>query len=136
MMKRLLVLLVAAACALTACGDREDPPVEPTVQPGVLNLVLTTPNASDRAVLLEITGPGPIGQIQAVDPSTFVMSALDGDVMRVMVVGTIASGALLRVSVPDMNRASEYVVIAAEVADQLNNVRADMTGYSALLRRP
>ena len=101
-MKRTLrMLLLCAASATAACGDGAS---EPKVQPGQLAVVLSTPHATDRALLLEISGPALATDVQAVDAQTLVFAAADGSSTRVMVVGAITSGELLRVHVSDINR--------------------------------
>jgi hypothetical protein len=100
-------------------------------RPGTLLVDLTTPHSDDAALLLHLTGPSiaPASIAAAGTELVFVRSAASGGV-NVAVFGTFGAGPLLRVQVPDVNRAREYEVSVIEAADIDNEVRASVLDYS------
>ncbi|HET7232953.1 MAG TPA: hypothetical protein VFJ16_23290 [Longimicrobium sp.] len=126
----------AALCVIAAaCGDGKRGVVEPPAPvPGVLTVSLATPNADDRAAVLTITGPA---AISSVSPSTGIVEhhRTNAGTTRVAVFGALSSGALLRISVADVNQAAQYTVSLEEVADATNALRPTLTGYTASVVR-
>jgi hypothetical protein len=104
-----------------ACSD------SPT--PGVLRVNLTTPNSGgDGAILLTVSGPGVLA------------SAAPGAGLRLFnqplaatnhfaVTGTLTSGTILTIEVPDVGKASAYTATIQQVATPTYQLRA-LTGYS------
>ncbi|MGH7752498.1 MAG: hypothetical protein ACREN5_06755, partial [Gemmatimonadales bacterium] len=90
---RLLMLVAIGACG----GDGTGP--EPAT-PGRLSLRLTTPNSDDGAVLLEVSG----GQIDSVVAAGYRLRATGpgANSRRVVVTGTLASGPVASIWVPDV----------------------------------
>lgn len=126
--------VLALLCALTfvsSCGDGTS---EPKVQPGQLALHLTTPHTNDAAVVIQIDAPQPLPTVSAVDAQAFVFSRVVNGATRTVLVGSLASGELLRFAVPDVNQLAAYSVTVLEVADTQNALRADLTPYRAELR--
>ena len=110
---------LALILAMLACHD-DDKTVEPT-GPGVLELVLTTPNTDDGAVLLTIDGA--VDSVQATAYVTFATASPTG--ARVVVTGDIAGGVIARLYVPDVSAADQYLPQLVEVA-QRGTVRASV----------
>lgn len=141
---RLLLSAVAAVLAIScggSGGDRAptDPsqqqpvqPVQPTAPPavpGTLTARLVTPNADDGAILLEISGPAPIADVTAAVQGAVVHSRANANTTRLAVFGPLASGALVRFSVPDVNAAQQYSAQVTEVSDRASALRTSVTGY-------
>ena len=126
-----ILLAGAAALWIVGCGDGGGP-IAPI--PGTLTVSLTTPNADDRAIHLSIKGAAAadsVSNVQVATASLTVFSRdLDGNEAEAAVFGDLASGALVRFSVPDVNRASSYNATIVDVADASNEVRSSLSGYS------
>ena len=117
-----LGLTVASA----ACGgdDAGTEPVLPT--PGVLTVELATPNATEAAVLFEITGPS----VEEVDPSSagvLLESSTSGTTTTIALFGSIQSGPIAQITVPD-TRAS-YTVQLQQLAGPDNALRTNLQAY-------
>jgi hypothetical protein len=141
---RLLLLPVAVGLAISCGGSGGDraptepsqqqpgqptQPTAPTAVPGTLAARLVTPNADDGAILIEISGPAPIADITVALQGAVVHSRADGNKTRLAVFGPLASGALVRFSVPDVNAAQQYSAQVTEVSDRASALRTSVTGY-------
>jgi len=144
----LCVALFSSAAALaSSCGgsggDRTptqpsapqapQQPTQPTTPaaavPGTLSARLVTPNTDDGAILIEISGPAPLADLATPVQGAVVHSRTNGNTTRIAVFGSLAAGALVRFSVPDVNAASQYTAQVTEVSDRANALRASVTGY-------
>ncbi len=109
-----------------ACGDN---PVEPPV-PGTATLVLATSSSDDGAVLFTLSGPG-IGDLGPAATSHVVYQRrVSADEVRVLVIGNLAPGALLRVQLADTRDLTKYTVEISQVATRTDDLREDLSGYS------
>jgi len=124
------------AMAIPACsGDGGGGGTEPTPPvPGTLTVNLTTPNPDDRALRVTVNGPG-FSTVTPASAAYLVHSRVSGTTARVAVFGRLGAGALVRVDVPDVNRASSYTATVTEAADSTNALRASMAGYAAAVVR-
>jgi hypothetical protein len=101
--------------------------------PGTLTVRLVTPNADDGAILFDITGPAPPVDITAAVQGAVVHSRIVGNTTRVAVFGSLASGALVKFSVPDVNAAAQYTGQVTEASDRASTLRASVTGYQVTI---
>lgn len=142
------VLLAAIAAVASSCGSGGDAgvtptqatptptlPTAPTATPGTLTARLVTPNTDDGAILLDITGPASVGELTALTPGASLHARSNGNTTRVAVFGTIASGAFVRFSVPDVNAVSQYSAQVTEVSDRSSALRATVSGYQLTIER-
>jgi len=130
--RRFVAALVAGA-ALIACGGGDGPTAP---EPGTLEVRLTTPNADDRAMLVTVTGPEPIQAVSGAVGSALVLHGrVSGSQATIAVFGPVTSGVLARVAVPDVGRVGAYTVTIVEVADDANQLRASLGGYSLTIVR-
>ena len=145
---RLLLLSVAAGPAISCGGSGGDrattepsqqqpgqptQPTAPTPVPGTLTARLVAPNADDGAILIEISGPAPITDVTATTQGAIVHSRANGNKTRLAVFGSLASGTLVRFSVPDVNAAQQYSAQVTEVSDRANALRTSVTGYQVTI---
>lgn len=108
-MKRLVLagFVLVAACSADA-GN--------AAQAGTLTLSLTAAGPNDGAIVVVVSG----GSVVSVDaPAGYqIASNSDGRGTHVMIVGSVTSGVLATLHVPDVSRASAYVVTVEQVADR------------------
>ena len=78
-------------------------------------------------MVLVVSG-GAVQSVEAVG-SYEVTSYSDQAGVHVMVVGNLTVGALVRLHVPDISRASDYVAVIGQVADRTNFGLVDASGY-------
>ena len=117
-MKRLAPLLVLlAACHSTV----------PTTVPGTLTVHLASAGSNGGAMVFVVSG-GAVESVQAAGDYE-VTSITDAAGVHLMVVGNLAAGALVRLQVPDVSRATDYVAVISQVADRTNFGLVDATGY-------
>jgi hypothetical protein len=118
-MKRFACLI--ALVAALACSDH------PT--PGILKVVLTTPNSGgDAAMLLTVSGPGVLLSAAPVAGLRLFTQPL-GVTNHIALTGTLGAGTILTIEVPDLAKASAYTATIQQVATPTYQLRG-LTGYS------
>jgi len=119
---------LALVLAILACHD-DDKTVAPT-GPGVLDVVLTTPNPDDGAVLLTVDGV-----VDSVQGAPYVIfSTASGTGARIVVTGDVVGGVIARLYVPDVGSADQYLAYLDEVAQRGTYALRSPTAYSLELR--
>lgn len=104
-----LFLSVAAGC-----GDAGEPPS----RAGDLTVTYFQGGPSAGALLLTITG-GEVQDVIAVNGEQVTFASPSPGTTRVVVMGNLGTGTLLRLRVPDVSLASRYVVVTDQVADKV-----------------
>ncbi len=117
--------LVALTAALSAC-DRPTSSGGP--RPATLTVRLESPRADDHALVLSLSGPEAISAVQAASGEYVVFARAAGTAARVAVFGNVKPGDVLRFTVPDGRRASEFTATVVEVIDGADAV-AGQSGY-------
>lgn len=103
----LAALVLAAACSADTGS---------AAQPGTLTLTLASAGSNDGAIVVLVSG-GPVLSVDG--PAGYqVASNTDASGTHLMIVGQVASGVLATLGVPDIARASAYVVTVEQVADR------------------
>lgn len=124
---RRAVLATAVTLTAGACADEQLAPVPP--QPGNAVVSLATPHEDDGAVLVTVTGPG-LDDVQALSTGYHVLWRFASpDELRLIVVGNVAAGPLVRIRVGDVNRPEDYSGFVREVATRADAKRDDTSGY-------
>ncbi|HEX2203394.1 MAG TPA: hypothetical protein VHG91_08850 [Longimicrobium sp.] len=120
----------ALVLALAACdgGGGGGGPTETPV-PGYLRVTLDTPAADDRAMVVQLTGPGDITEVAAARGGHRVFTRAAGGGVRAAVFGSLTDGALLRFRVSDVAKASQYGAALVEVSDASHALRGSTGGY-------
>jgi hypothetical protein len=118
-MRRFAATLILLGAAL-ACSDNS---------PGLLKVNLTTPNSgADKAILLTVNGPGKL--VSATPRSGLrLFSQSFSMTSKVALTGTLTTGAILTIEVPDISKASAYTATILQVATPTYQLRS-LTGYS------
>ncbi|MEN8375414.1 MAG: hypothetical protein ABFS34_08200 [Gemmatimonadota bacterium] len=110
--------LVTLALGLAACGD-SGPAAPPGPQAGQLSVVLSAPTGAPSALLLRISGPGPMTAVTPGGPDQTAFAQGEGEaVITAAVFGTLPDGvAVLRFRVPDVARADGYLATLLQASD-------------------
>jgi ABC-type amino acid transport substrate-binding protein len=136
-MRRTALLASAAlACAvLAACGDGATQGPPPIV-PGVVDVIVTTPNAQDQALLLAFgsavesfapaTGMELIHNVSAGSTALLVISSAP------LPAGEVRIGSF---PVPDTSRVAGMTATVGEVAGADYQLRESLAGYSVRLQK-
>jgi len=132
-MKAFSWLAVAAGAALLAGCDGGGTPAQPT--PGVLTVSLAAPVAGDRALMIAITGPAAVSDVQAAAIGYTTFAGSQGATTRVAVFGAIAGGPVLHFSVPDTRQAGQYQASVVDAADVQNTARTSLAAYKLSVSR-
>ncbi len=108
-----------AWAALASCGGGGDGPVGPTADPGQVIVSFSSPIATIGAIQFQVPAPsgGSVASVVAEGGYT-VYSKPVGSGVRVIVIGTFASGDVLRFSVPDRKVLSSYTPSLEAAADR------------------
>lgn len=123
---------LAAAVLLGAC-DSGSGPSDPV--PGQLVVRVKTPNP-DRALVVQVSGPGPITAVEPAVAGGVVYGTPGGSSVRVAAFGNFSGESdVVRITVPDVGRAGSYSAQVTEAADAGNQLRAALGGYSATVSR-
>jgi hypothetical protein len=101
--------------------------------PGRLTTNLTTPNSDDAAILLELRGSS-IHGITLANSSLKMFADSSGSPIRIMIAGSLSSGALLSFDVPDVGAVGSYSATLVDVANTQNQLRGK-SGYSLSVTR-
>lgn len=128
-MKRILVagLLVLGA----ACGSKKPDPVGPVA--GDLTVSYAGPSQTDGALLLLVTGT--VTAVKAAGGYQVASAPAGPTSTRVVVTGQLATGDILKLSVPDVAAAATYSVKVEAAADRNTFALGDFSAYSAQVRR-
>lgn len=129
-----LTLLLALAAGACGGGDGGGETVLPQPEPGTLTVSLTTPNAGDRALVVQVTGPSITGAQSANTAYVMHSRTPSAGTLRAAVFGPLATGPVLRIQVADVNAVASYSATVVEVADETNALRT-ITGYTAAVAR-
>lgn len=133
--RRVLILALVVAGALTACdggGDSLTSPPE-TPQPGVLTLKVTGDMTPAYGYLVEVSGPG-ITAVQSVGGGEVFSSLSSTGLTAAVVLRTAGDGRILGIEVPDVNRLSAYSAVVRQVTDSQNEP-LEPSAYRAELER-
>lgn len=128
-MKRLLLAAVLTLGA--ACGSKKPDPVGPVA--GDLTVSYAGPSQSDGALLLLVTGT--VTAVKAVGGYQVASASAGATATRVVVTGQLATGDILKLTVPDVAAAASYSVRVEAAADRATFALGDLASYSAMVRR-
>lgn len=121
--------LVAVLLLVAGCGDKG--PSGPVAGDLVVNL--TTPGMQDGAVLIRVVGP--VDAVTAEGGYLVESASLADGITRIVVVGTVTSGPVARLRVPDLAQAAQYFGLVEQVADRSTFALLSTAGYSVKVER-
>jgi hypothetical protein len=122
-------LLAAAIGLLAACGEGAEPS-----RAGVLTVALVEATNDAGALLLTISG-GTVESVSAAGGQQVSYSTPAAGTTRVVVLGTLQTGDLLKIQVPDTSRVADYTARIDQVADKVTFALLDPSAYSLSVHR-
>lgn len=138
---------VALAAACTEGGTAPNPPGPPPPPPGPppppptapvssAQIALVTPNATDGAVLVTLSGPD-VSTVQAADSHyvVYTRTADSGDT-RVIVVGDLVAGPLFNIKLSAPHLLTAYSGTVQQVATRTDSLVGSLAGYQLTVSAP
>ena len=122
------LLRIALGCALVGLSCKENVGL-PAPLPGNLYARLVTPNATDAAIRVTLTGPG-IGAIVPSGSRLLYSFANAENARGVAVFGDLTTGDIFAFAVPDVHHPELYTLTLVQVATNANALRLPLTGYT------
>lgn len=117
----LMLLFITAAMSCDTGTEPKGP------QAGPLSVVLTTPNADDAGILFVVSG-AKIDSITTAQGTTYQLLSSTEAQPRVLVRGSLVSGTIARIWVPDVKAA--YTAAVREVAAKTTYAQRATNGYT------
>ena len=114
---------IAMALLLAACSSSDST----AARPGRLSLLLSGGATEPGAIVLVLSG----APVDGVEPAAGndLATNVDGSGTHIMMTGAIHGGVIASFSVPDVGRASAYVVTVEQVADGESFALLDPASY-------
>lgn len=116
----IVVLALSVSCSNNA---------EPTA--GTLKVNLVSPATDDGAVLVTVFG-GPVDSVESVGYTVYSARG-SADTVKLIVTGTLPSGAIARIHIPDGRQASRYGARLVQVAARSTYSQRDTASYGISL---
>ena len=113
-----------SACLLGGCSNNTGPVA------GALNVNISSPQHDDGALMLTVYG-GPVDSVESVGFPVY--SARVADSVKFIVSGSLGSGTVARVHIPDGRQASRYSAKVSQVAARVSYAPRDPASYSITL---
>jgi hypothetical protein len=126
--KPFLLGAVGWAAALSGCSHQPSAP-----EAAILQVRLASPNGDDGALLLTVAG-GRVDSVEASGYTTFSHRS-DPTTLRIIVAGTVVSGTIARLWVPDERQIGRYSVTLDQAAARGSYVQRDPASYQITLER-
>jgi len=127
----ILALAMGIACTNDATTSSESPPQSAPLTSLVVSL--TTPNADDGALALTLRGPD-VGQIQPASSQYLVYTRpISGNETHVIIVGDVAAGHVLTVTIGPGHKLTDYSAFMNEVAARNDALRGTLSDYQLTL---
>lgn len=124
---RVFAVLTAAGCGGNAGGQT-------ATQSGELLVSYFQGGPEPGAILLTVAG-GPVEKVSAVGGQQVGFATPYAGTTRVVISGTIATGDILRLRVPDVSASTHYTVRVDQVADKTSFALIDASAYSFTVHR-
>jgi hypothetical protein len=112
------------AFLLSGCSNNTGPVA------GVLNVNVSSPQRDDGALMLSVHG-GPVDSVESVGFPVF--SIRTSESVKFIVTGSLESGVVARIHIPDGRQASRYTALVSQVAARMSYAVRNPAGYSVTL---
>lgn len=121
---RMAALGALSGFILSGCSNNTDPVA------GALNVNISSPHLDDGAFMLSVYG-GPVDSVESVGFTIYSLRTADS--VKFIVTGSLGSGRVARIHIPDGRQASRYAAKISQVAARVSYAPRDPAGYSAAL---
>jgi hypothetical protein len=121
---RMAALGLLSVSFLGACSNNTDPVA------GALNVSISSPHLDDGALMLSVYG-GPVDSVESVGFTIYSIRTADS--VKFIITGSLGSGRVARIHIPDGRLASRYGAKVSQVAARVSYAPRDPAGYSAAL---
>jgi hypothetical protein len=111
---------LAAIVALVTCSGGDGGGTQANPTPGTLLVGLTSATSEDGAILVTLQG-GKMGGLQAARGAIRWSASGDSTQIKVVLIGSLATGDLLRFDVPDIAKVGNYSATTTQVAGRSNS---------------
>jgi len=128
------LLRVAAATGCLACGGGEGGTEPDRPDPGPVDVILASPHADDGAVLLTITGGATTGV--SAQGYELVSAATGPTTVRLIVRGSLVSGPVASLTLPDRRNLSDYRGTVDQAVKSTSYQVQALQGYTVRLQKP
>ena len=98
---------------------------------GALNVNISSPQHDDGALLLTVSG-GPVDSVESVGYRIYSIRAADS--VKFIVTGSLGSGPVARIHIPDGRQASRYSAKISQIAARVSYATRDPGTYSITLQ--
>lgn len=123
-MRRLITAALLWGLSATGCGDSNQNPS------GSGDLFVTyTGNGQAGAILLTISG-GPVESVSAIGAQQVSSTSPYANTTKVVILGEVGNGDLLRIRVPDVSVVTQYNVRVDQVADKTSFALIDPSSHT------
>lgn len=122
--RRLATVGSMYAFLLAGCSNNTGPVA------GALNVNISSPQHDDGALMLFVYG-GPVDSVESVGFPVY--SVRSADSVKFIVTGSLGSGTVARIHVPDGRQASRYSAKVGQVAARVSYAPRDPATYSITL---
>jgi hypothetical protein len=122
--RSLVVAGLLSSSVLTGCSNNTGPAA------GTLNVNVSSPQHDDGALMLSVYG-GPVDSVESVGFPVY--SIREADSVKFIVTGSLGSGPIARIHIPDGRQASRYSAKVRQVAARVSYVPRDPATYSITL---
>jgi hypothetical protein len=122
---RSLAVAGLSAFLLGSCSNNTGPVA------GALNVNISSPQHDDGALLLTVSG-GPVDSVESVGFRIYSIRAADS--VKFIVTGSLGSGPVARIHIPDGRQAARYSARISQVAGRVSYAPRDPATYSITLQ--
>jgi hypothetical protein len=122
---RSLAVAGLSAFLLAGCSNNTGPVA------GALNVNISSPHHDDGALLLTVYG-GPVDSVESIGFHIYSIRAADS--VKFIVTGSLGSGPVARIHIPDGRQASRYSARIGQVAGRVSYAPRDPANYSLTLQ--
>ncbi|HEV8511139.1 MAG TPA: hypothetical protein VGQ48_11880 [Gemmatimonadales bacterium] len=121
-----VTMVLLALAAVTACNDAGTGPL---ASPTSLQVMLSTPQSDDGAVVITLRGPD-VSDLQPATPAYLAYTRSAGtQEARIIVLGNLTAGPLVTLTIGPGHKLSDYLATIEQVATRADALRGDISGY-------
>lgn len=123
-----VLLVLGVACKDSRLGPPPPPPL--VVTQAVVSL--STPYPDDGAIVISVHGPD-LSTFEPASPYVLYSRVASSQEARLIVIGDVTDGPLFTIKLSVAHELSAYTVSVEQVAMRSDTLRANLSGYDAML---